>query len=194
MSARTIRATHRIARSATLLAATAITLGCATPQPPTDTGFDHRWSGRFTAGWTDATPGGGDRVTGRFALAAGAGQATLEVLSPLGQTLVRAHAGPRGAWLETADGQRHTAETPEALTEVVLGWRIPVLRLPAWLADDRPDEAVEDDWEVRVDARDPSRPRRLSLRWPAAGGSMEGRSVAIRLIIDESLPASGARP
>lgn len=179
----------------TTLAVAVLAAGCMAPQPRADRGLDTRWSGRFTAGWTDAsTPSGGDRATGRFELAAGADQTTLEVLSPLGQTLLRAQAAPQGAWLETGDGRRQHAGTPEALTEQVLGWRIPILRLPVWLADDRPDQAVEGDWEVRIETRDASRPRRLSLRWPADGGTVEGRSVAIRLIVDEVQPAAVARP
>ena len=172
---------------AVMLACAALASGCAVTGPAGDTGSGGtaRWSGRFAADWTEATePPRSDRSSGRFELAATPAQTTLEVMSPFGQTVVRAQAGPDGASMETADGRRYVADTPEALTEAVLGWRIPILRLPHWLTENHPDRAVEDGWDVRVEERDGALPRRMRLRWPAQGAAENGRSVTIRLVVD----------
>lgn len=157
------------------------------PTGDTGSGGPARWSGRFSADWTEATePPRSDRSSGRFELAAASGRTTLEVMSPFGQTVVRAQAGPDGASMETADGRRYVSDTPEALTETVLGWRIPILRLPHWLTQDHPDRAVENGWDVRIEEREGTLPRRLRLRWPAEGTAGNGRSVTIRLVVDAS--------
>ncbi len=194
MRAGTIVAIRVRGKLAALLTAAMLTGGCAGPEPRPDASTDEsRWAGRFAAGWTDGSdPPRNDRATGRFEIASDSQRTRLEVRSPLGQTLVRAEAGARGASIETADGRRFAADTAEALTERVLGWRIPMLRLPIWLAEGGPDLAVDGDWEVRVESRAQQRPQRLNLRWPAAGAGADGRSVSIRLLIDET--SAGAAP
>lgn len=167
--------------------------GCATPvAPPVEPGArPESWSGRFAANWLEsADPPREQAASGRFFLRASGQRTELDVYSPFGQTIARAAAGPEGAMLETADGVRHRAESPEALTERVLGWRIPVGRLPAWLGGDasaRPVAAAFDDadWAVSVDeATDDGTPRRVTLRWPSRPPASEWRRVTIRLVID----------
>ena len=178
---------HRRRAVAAIIACAALAGGCAVTGPAGETGSGApaRWSGRFSADWSETTePPRSDRSSGRFELAATPGRTTLEVMSPFGQTVVRAQAGPDGASMETADGRRYAADTPEALTETVLGWRIPILRLPHWLTEDHPDRAVEGGWDVRIEEREGALPRRLRLRWPAEGTADNGRSVTIRLVLD----------
>ena len=194
MRVQTLVATSARCRLATLLTVAALASGCAGPAPRPDAGTgESRWSGRFAAGWTDGSdPPRSERASGRFELASDSNRTRLEVRSPLGQTLVRAEAGTQGASIETADGRRFSADTAEALTEIVLGWRIPMLRLPVWLAEGGPDRTVDGDWEVLIESRAQQRPQRLNLRWPAAGSSAEGRSVSIRLLVDET--SAGSAP
>ena len=153
-----------------------------------------RWTGRFAASWTEAasSPRTGS-ASGRFGLTEAGDRVALEVFSPFGQTVARAQAGPQGATLEAADGQRHEAESPEALTEAVLGWRIPVRQLPDWLGCTHPDRIVDAGWLVSVEAREDGRPSRLTLRWPAEYVQTAPRDVTIRLILDAPAPREPTR-
>lgn len=174
-----------------LLAATlaASAVGCATPQLPVQpAGAEPRssWLGRFAATWTVAsTPPSIEQVSGRFTLVDGGGRTELEIFSPLGQTLARAVTDPTASVLETADGRRFEAQNPEALTEQVLGWRIPVQRLPAWFSERSAEQANDSGWKVTIDARDQGLPSRLTLAWPQETVPTSWRRVTIRLILDE---------
>ncbi len=144
------RAAPRRAGRAFALALALLAAGCATPvAPPAEPGVRPTiWSGRFAARWLEsADPPREQAASGRFLLRAGDQRTELDVYSPFGQTIARAVAGPHGASLQTADGVRHQAGSPEALTERVLGWRIPVARLPAWLAGDPASQPTGDDFE-----------------------------------------------
>ena len=116
-----------------------------------------------------------------------------------GQTVAHAVAGPAGAVLETSDGKRHEADNPDVLTERVLGWRIPVGRLPDWLrittrAGSSPAPFVDSGWSISADAVDGEAPRRLTLRWPIGGETVNSRRVTIRLVLDVAeLPAASWR-
>ncbi len=184
-----------VASIAALLAA-----GCATPVPPPEGGPGEpvsRWSGRFAATWVvPADPPHEERASGRFSLRKAGATTELDVLSPFGQTLVHAVASPAGAMLETSDGVRHEADSPDALTERVLGWRIPVGRLPDWLrlagrAENAVAPFVDSGWSVSADAAGGGAgPQRLTLRWPVDGLAAGLRSVTIRLVLDGAqLPA-----
>lgn len=170
------------------LAVAALAAGCATTPPPLAAPGEpamSRWIGRFAVSWTEAaSPPRTGSASGRFALTEAGDRIALDVFSPFGQTVARAQAGPNGATLEAADGQRHEAASPEALTEAVLGWRIPVRQLPDWLGGAHPDRILDAGWLVSVEAREDGRPSRLTLRWPAEYVRTATRDVTIRLILD----------
>ena len=173
--------------------AAAVLAGCATPrtaQPIAAQGVA-AWSGRFAATWTDpADRSREDRAAGRFWLQTQGGRTELEIYSPFGQTVARAGADASNAWLETPDGRRYEAHDPQALTEQVLGWRIPVQRLPHWLRGELAappgSPTVDTGWAVVSDRAPGEAPGRLSLQWPHQFAATSPRSVTIRLALDES--------
>jgi len=184
---------------ATAFATALLAAGCATPvAPPAPAGVPPSiWSGRFAVTWSEpADPGREERASGRFLLRADGERTELDVFSPFGQTLAHAVAGPEGATLETSDGARHAAHSPEALTEQVLGWRVPVARLADWLRGGAGAGAsrtgfVDAGWTVSVDDADAAqRPRRLTLRWPSEPSPPGSRRVTIRLVVDSTDAAS----
>jgi outer membrane lipoprotein LolB len=188
----------RFERLALALAATMLIAGCATPVAPTVGEPPSRWSGRFAVTWIEpADPPREERASGSFSLRASGGTTELDVFSPFGQTVAHAVAGPRGAVLETSDGKRHEADDPDVLTEQVLGWRIPVGRLPDWLrittrAGSAAAPFVDSGWSISPDeGGDGGARRRLTLRWPVGGEAANARRVTIRLVLDVAeLPAT----
>lgn len=191
---------RRLVRGLAATFATALlAAGCATPvAPPVPAGAPTTiWSGRFAVTWSEAAdPGREERASGRFMLRAAGQRTELDVFSPFGQTLAHAVASPDGATLETSDGARHEAHSPEALTEQVLGWRVPVARLADWLRGEPGGGAarsgfVDAGWTVTVDDADAAqRPRRLTLRWPSDPSLPGSRRVTIRLVVDSADAAS----
>lgn len=147
------------------------------------------WSGRFAVTWTDpADISREDRGSGKFWLRSQGPRTELEIYSPFGQTVARAGADPARAWLETSDGRRFEADDPQALTEQVLGWRIPVSRLPHWLRGElqaaAETPAVDAGWVVVSDRAPGEAPRRLTLQWPHQPAPAKAR-VTIRLVLDD---------
>lgn len=161
--------------------------GCAAPPLTPDAGGAAQWSGRFsvTASSADAPD---ERSSGRFLLHVLDGRSRLELSSPLGQTLAQLQLADGRARLTTAEGKQFEADSAEALTEQVFGWRVPIGDLPRWL-DGRfssPTEfdgpravaARENDWSIRVEAwRDDARPARLALSWPADAAAVDTAAV-----------------
>ncbi len=189
-------------------AVAALTLaGCAAPPLTPDVGGAAQWSGRFSV--TASSDGAPDeRSSGRFLLHVLDGRSRLELSSPLGQTLAQLQLADGRAQLTTAEGKRFEADSAEALTEQVFGWRVPVGDLPRWL-DGRfssPTEfdgtrvaaARESDWTIRVEAwRDEARPARLALTWPAdadqaTAPAANGRRLSLRLVVDSATGALAA--
>ena len=181
--------------------------GCASPRVPAlpEGSGAQAWTGRFAATWTIVgEPPREERANGRFQVRALGDTAEMEIVSPFGQTLARASARPGHATLETADGRAHQAASPQALTETVLGWRVPIERLPRWLSGefaqpgpataDREDEVrvVDEGWQVAAGRWTAGRPLRLTLRWPADPAADDTRRVEIRLAVDADTEA-GAR-
>jgi outer membrane biogenesis lipoprotein LolB len=182
-----------LARTAPLAAALLVA-GCAGPRAvlPDEQGpRPVAWSGRFAATWTSPEDTSReDRGSGRFWLRNLGVRTELEIYSPFGQTLARAGADAARAWLETSDGRRFEADDPQALTEQVLGWRIPVSRLPHWLRGELAAAAgsptLDAGWSVVSDRAPGQAPRRLTLQWPHQAQAAASRSVTIRLAVDES--------
>ncbi len=186
-----------LARTASLAAALLVA-GCAGPRAvlPDEQGPQPvAWSGRFAATWTNPEDSSReDRGSGRFWLRNLGARTELEIYSPFGQTLARAGADAARAWLETSDGKRFEADDPQALTEQVLGWRIPVSRLPHWLRGELAAAAgsptVDAGWRVVSDRAPGQVPRRLTLQWPHQAPASGLRSVTIRLALDDGEGAS----
>lgn len=159
------------------------------------------YAGRFSVTWREsADDEAGQRAIGRFVLRVGAQRSELEVSSPLGQTLAVATVAPGEALLTTADGRQIRADHPEVLTRRAFGWPAPLAELPRWLAAPagRPQPLAFEDsgWQVAIETWQDGLPRRLVLRWPAAGAqpaTAAVREVELRLLVDEAL-AEAPRP
>jgi outer membrane lipoprotein LolB len=189
---------------AALAAVAAVALsGCATTGravPAGETGPTREWRGRFSLSITRDDGAAAEPSSGRFALVAGGRFSDLQLISPLGNTIASARTDETGATLRVADGRQWRADSIDELTERVVGWRIPVGRLPDWLdgrvarpvdappgsgdgsattgePELRPVGGSEDGWLVRFEQWGDRLPRRLTLVYP-------GR-VRLRLIVDD---------
>ena len=151
-----------------------------------------------------------EAVAGRFTLAASARQVTLDLASPLGNTLARVAADDSGATLTApqADGSLATwhGDNADALAEAVLGYRLPVTGLADWLAgravpgraaivlpDRGPVQRIEQDgWVIAIDERfeQDGAPRRLSFERDHAGP--QAPALRLRLVLDDAGSAPGA--
>ena len=174
--------------SALLLAA------CATT--PSVSSADRAYTGRFAV--TTAFGEKRENISGRFNFEVRGPQQVLELASPLGTTVARIEIEPGSARATGAGMQEVRGADADALTEQLLGWRLPVSGLADWI-EGRPvaqraarlqrdgDRVVlieQDGWEIRLSEyfEGLSRPRRLALERPAAP---DAPSVLLRLIVDE---------
>lgn len=168
--------------------------GCATlPETAAlaDGGFE--LSGRVAVRWR------GEAASGRVDWRHEPRADQLLITNPLGQGVARISRttdGPRSeVVLETADGRRHEAADAEALTERVLGWRLPLAGLPHWvrgrafqgrparLERDAAGQVVrieQDGWRIEASDHDSGRPGRLIL---------SREDMEIRLSIDRWIEA-----
>ena len=184
---------------AAVLAAAMLSLlaGCATSPvaPP-----DRSYTGRFSATTLAATAGGEQRqsVSGRFNFEIRGDHQRLELASPLGTMVARIDVEPSGARATGAQMQDVRGADADALTEQLLGWRLPVTGLSDWIEGrpvagrpalvDRENGRIvaieQDGWIIRLpEVFDISaRPRRLLLERP---GASNAPAVDLRLIIDE---------
>lgn len=182
-------------RRAAHLLVTCTLAACATvPLPPPD----RFYSGRFSA--TTIAGEQRENVTGQFSLAIRGLQQTIELASPLGTTVARIEIEPGRARASGASMQEVRGTDADALTEQLLGWRLPVSGLADWIegrpaADrearvERQGERVvlieQDGWTIRLpdglaSPAEP-RPRRLVFERPAAPNAP---AVTLRLVVDE---------
>lgn len=190
-----------------LLAAMLVLSGCATPgappMPASAEGPPNLWSGRFAITVTDPGPQAREeRSSGQFTLRTDGPATFLELSSSLGQTIAQVSLEAGHATLLAAGGKSYAADSAEALTEQVFGWRVPIRNLPQWLQG-RIAEPTEHDaegvvagheqgWSIRIDSRQDGRPRRLTLDWPAMPGAGE-RRLALRLVVDRALRVAAQR-
>ena len=166
--------------------------GCATPQAPADRAY----SGRFSA---VATQGGQrESVSGRFSLEVRGTRQTIDLASPLGTTMARIEVGPDGARATGPQMQEVRGVDPDALTEQLLGWRLPVSGLSDWIEGrpaparsarverngDRPTLIEQDGWIVTLAEYfdGTRRPRRMVLERAAAPPAP---AVVLRLVMDD---------
>lgn len=182
-------------RRAVLLVAGAMLAGaCSTLTPPREAERVHQGRFAVTANWPDRA----ENSSGRFALSIHADGLTLDLSSPLGNTLARIDTDANGARLVAPDGngslQRLQGPNADALTEQALGWSLPVSGIGDWIVGRpvpvRPYRSVgegaieQDGWTIRVLERfgGDSAPRRLSFERPAAAPSP---AITLRLVLDE---------
>jgi outer membrane lipoprotein LolB len=185
------------------LLAASLSFGCAT-LAPIETA-DSLYTGRFAATITDSERR--DSASGRFTLAVRAGGITLDLASPLGNTLARVHTADGRATLTAPqpDGSlaRWDGANAEALAESALGWKLPVAGIADWIAgrpaparaarvtpDSGPAQRIEQDgWVIVIDERfeDAGTPRRLTFDH-AAGDAAP--ALRLRLVLDAP-PATG---
>jgi outer membrane lipoprotein LolB len=141
-----------------------------------------------------APAAGGFELSGRVAVRYGTDSATggvqwrhseaaddLLITNPLGQGVARITRDDNEVHLESADGRKESAPDAETLTERVLGWRLPLEGLPAWVRaqpiperpanvsrDDqqRVREVRQDGWLVEYLEYEGDRPSRMKLSRP----------------------------
>lgn len=123
--------------------------------------------------------------------------------SPIGTSVARMRQGPEGAWLVTADGERHEAENLRTLAADVLDWDLPLDALPFWVRGlewpGAPAQAERDDsgrlrtlvqagWKVSYLAWDGAGVEGLPSRLDVAGERLRMRLAIERWTLD---PANG---
>ncbi len=165
-------------------------------------------SGRFSA--ITSTSDKQDNVSGRFRLAVRQSGITLDLASPLGNTLARMHTDGTGATLTAPQPDGSLASwqgaSPEALAEQTLGWTLPVSGLADWIEGRAvptrparqspakgPAQIIEQDgWTIQVLERfeHSMAPRRLSFRRP---GVIDAPAISVQLVVDATeLPATNS--
>jgi len=157
---------------------------------------DRVYTGRFSAIATRAETL--ETVSGRFSVEVRGKQQTIDISTPLGTTVARIEVGPDGARASGAGVQEISGTDADALTEQLLGWRLPVSGMSDWIegrpAPGRPARVEregsrlvlieQDGWIVRLSETFESsgRPRLIVLERPAASLAP---SVILRLIVDD---------
>ncbi len=170
---------------------------CTTLPPPAAL---HVTTGRFALNAVGTRANGTplrENLSGRFTLSMATDNTTLDLASPLGNTLARLQSNPHGAVLQVPEdgGLRSVHHSnPETLAEEVLGFPLPLAGLPWWLqgrsAPEHPalsaDNTIEQDgWRIQIDERfeRSSAPRRLTLLRP---GSAVTPAITLRVVLDEA--------
>ncbi len=114
--------------------------------------------------------------------------------SPIGTSVARMRQDAQGAWLITANGERHDARDLRSLAADVLNWDLPIEALPYWvrgLAWPGTDAEVERDASGRVQLLRQAGWTISYLGWDAAGVAglpskldVSGERMRIRLAIE----------
>lgn len=180
---------------------TALLLSACASLPKTDA--SQTYSGRFALKAQGPTARGDtlrENLSGRFTLALSADTTTLDLASPLGNTLARLQSGPQGAQLQVPeDGGLRTVQhrEAEALAEEVLGFPLPLNGLRWWIrgaaiperaAQLQQDKGVltqieQDGWRIQIEERfeGGTEPRRLNVQRPATAHSP---AISLRVVVD----------
>jgi outer membrane lipoprotein LolB len=157
-----------------LRAAVALLLlaGCAAPGyllPAQDVQFE--LSGRIAVRYRD------DAGSGNISWRHAASTDELLLTSPLGQGIARITRNGEEIALLMQDGKEHKASDAEALTEQVLGFRVPLAGLADWVRGRPAPELEARGWKVEYQGYDAERrPTRLRITYPG---------IELRLAISE---------
>lgn len=191
---------QRLVQGLVLLFAAALTGACS--HLPVPASIEHTYSGRFSLAVTSAQTGSETQRsawTGRFAMAVGSQTLTLDLVTPLGATIARFETDPREArLLVPSNGRLQEAHgtDAQALAEQVLGWSLPIERMPDWIegrpssgrpfhslaAEEGSERFEQDGWSVTVQrVGDGKGSRHLQIERPAHDGLP---SVALRVVLD----------
>lgn len=171
---------------------TVVLAACATvPEVPPERSY----TGRFSAVATQGDKR--DAVSGRFSVEVRGERRSVDLATPLGTTVARVEIGPDGARATGPGMQDVHGPDADALTERLLGWRLPVSGLADWIEGrpapgrparveregDRPLLIEQDGWIVRLAEtfEGSNRPRVIVLERPAAPLAP---GVVLRLIVD----------
>jgi outer membrane lipoprotein LolB len=167
--------------------------GCATAPA---TAPDRLYAGRFSVVAT--TGDKRETVSGRFNVEVRGNRQTIDLSTPLGTTVARIEVGPDGARASGPGVDAVQGPDADALTERMLGWRLPVSGISDWIEGrpapgrparveregNRPVLIEQDGWVVRLAEtfQASGRPRLLVLERPA---SPLAPGVVLRLIVDD---------
>lgn len=117
------------------------------------------------------------------------------LLSPLGQGVARIVRTPSEVTLTTSDEKTYRADSVDALTQEVLGWRLPLHSLEHWVlglaapesparrdfgTDGQPSRLIQDGWQVDY-------PRYQAVQGVTLPAKLEiahGDDLEVRLVID----------
>lgn len=178
------------------------------PSPAHETAFEEasfgQWAGRFavkvereTVAETQSTQQ--DSAQGGFNLQSTPQGTTLELNSPLGQTIAIVRSTPGLSTLSLADGKQYEATSSQDLLERQLGWRLPIDRLPRALAtlnspaipavnkSQAIAESLGRDWNAQLTTLEGDRSR-LVLTWQ--GLSRNVSKLVLTLIIEHQVGVS----
>lgn len=167
--------------------------GCATAPAIAP---ERLYTGRFSV-----VASAGDKretLSGRFNVEVRGDRQTIDLATPLGNTVVRIEVGPDGARASGPGVEAVQGPDADALTERMLGWRLPVSGMADWIegrpAPGRPARVEregarpvlieQDGWVVRLSEVFPTSglPRLIVLERPA---SPLAPGVVLRLIVDD---------
>lgn len=167
--------------------------GCATSPA---TAPDRIYTGRFSV--VASTGDKRETVSGRFNVEVRGNRQRIDLATPLGTTVARIEVGPDGARASGPGVDEVRGPDADALTEQMLGWRLPVSGMSDWIEGrpapgrparveregTRPVLIEQDGWLVRLSEVFPvsGRPRLMVLERPA---SPLAPGVILRLIVDD---------
>ena len=185
---------RRIAR---VLAIAAVLAGCAplSPAPESVTADRAALGAAFTAEGRLSARRGNDGVAGQFSWRHESAHDTIDLTSPLGQTIARLDGDAGGVKIERPDGRVDVAQDWDTLTARSLGLTLPVGGLSAWLRGfpregsrytferderNRPSLLRQDGWEVTYAYAEPgaTHATRLTLRYSGAD------PIEVRIVVD----------
>lgn len=163
-------------RRAAWLAAALLAAACASfdPAPPAGP-LEFQLRGRLAARFGD------ESFTGNVSWRHAAHGDEMLITTPMGQGVARIVRAPEGVLLRTAEPREYHAPDAEALTEKVLGFRLPLAGLGDWVrgrpspgapshmeksGDGRPRVLAQSGWRIEYLEYDGERPRQLRLTYP----------------------------
>ena len=170
----------------------ALLVGCASLSAQRDAGTARdgfELFGRVTVRY------GNDGASGRIAWRHSRAADELLITSALGQGMARITRRDGEVKLVTADQNEYRAADAEALTERVLGWRLPLAGLQYWVqgradsarpaqlthdAQSRLSELRQDDWRVEYQEYEGARPSKLRI----SRADLEIRMIVDRMVAD----------